>query len=104
VDVGAAVRVERDQLPVELETSGQVGRELGRSSVMSQPRRLRARNGGVRADETPIAVQLCSNTQPEPVGIASERASIGSGSRRATKRAYPETVRAVSPARTAGPR
>lgn len=56
----------------------------GSCSLMSQPRRLRARNAPWVQTRQRNPSNFGSNIQPRPRGIPSDRASIGSGSRGVT--------------------
>ena len=88
VEVGASVVGDRDQLTVQLQARRKARAELGQqlSHVPAAPAALS--EGGVVQTMQRNPSSFGSNVQRSPRGIAPVRASIGSGSRRATSRPY----------------
>jgi hypothetical protein len=77
MEVRAAVVVERDDLPVELQVRRQRPLELGQLRRHGPASTRPCAEAGVGADQAPVAVQLRLEQQPRACGNGPERARIG---------------------------
>ena len=84
MEVRAAIRGERDELPVELDALRQAAAELGQQVCHLPAPAAASSEAGVCADQAAEPVDFGSNIQPRPRGIVPARASMGWGSRNTT--------------------
>jgi len=85
VKVRAAVFGRRNELPVTLDAGVNALPELGQQMCHIPAAPTASTEDRVRADEAGNPSSFGSNVQPRPPGIAPVRASIGSGSCRASR-------------------